>query len=669
MRAAMLAVLILIGCGKPNPDYVDPSANVSGDDAGAGFADDLGSPAGGDDLGGPRLAFAPRCGGVSGSLFTLSGQPFAVYLVIVDGTNQPIDTNADVLFSLESADHPTVLTGGGVAAATHGFVSFEKVSLDHWGKGRLIATSPGVASLEIDFTVHGGQGVWLTQPSDTVAGHAMTPSARVAVVDQTGAFDEGYSTLAVGLTGCGRSPSDNIATAATVAGVATFDGLAIGPACDGYQMQLNGQGDPYGYSLLNPPFLSNAFAVTKGPPTRVALSTARSYVTRKMPFTVVASIEDDGGNVIAVAPTSIALSLTGAALSGTTTQTTSAGVATFDGLVVDPTGTYALTGHADGYTDGQLSLRVSPWEERSKPGVGGVAVAIDDPNTVYGWNSQNVLVSHDGALTWSVIRSYPFAGPITPDPTDAKTLWGCPIGLGGSVSRSSDAGATWSYAGAANAVRLVIDRHSPTTLVALGAQDSQNGPIPTVWISHDGAATWAASGPALGPLDTYGDVVIDSGVIYVSVGQSSSGPASGFLARSSDGGATWTKLPGTSWMQHLGIDPFVPTTLLGTLVGNALLGRSTDSGSTWTWSADQIGGVLGMNPGLAGHYLVSTDNSGTGVLLSTDGGTSWITSFGSQEATYPFTGAIAFAPSDPTVVYLSGDTGEPYVFRSLTSGE
>lgn len=201
------------------------------------------------------------------------------------------------------------------------------------------------------------------------------------------------------------------------------------------------------------------------------------------------------------------------------------------------------------------------------------------------------------------------------------------------IARSTDGGATWSVNHAANL--------SPQAVWGTSAAD--------LWIadgygyilhSTDGGLTWAHREPATTLEPTFngvwshGDTVVVSGLEF----NTSALGWDGVLLRSVDGGATWTKwvngdgptdtflldvsggggelwAAGTEWDR-------VPNTI------NGYLAHSTDGGATWSeisLDSTLVGELHGVwsAPG-AGVYAVGGRNGGTGVVLhSGDGGAHW----------------------------------------------
>lgn len=162
------------------------------------------------------------------------------------------------------------------------------------------------------------------------------------------------------------------------------------------------------------------------------------------------------------------------------------------------------------------------------------------------------------------------------------------------------------------------------------------------------------------------------------------------LARSTDGGATWEDvrpagLPGLD-VHGFAVDPRNPRTLYAAVAGQGLF-RSRDGGRSFSLVSSEVGpGVmamavmpdgrvlagdmqqglfesrdegrtwrLGLQAGLMGLAVNPKDPTrvlatGSGILVSSDGGREWIQVLDPDEGSGP----VAWSPSDPDVAYVVG---------------
>lgn len=176
-----------------------------------------------------------------------------------------------------------------------------------------------------------------TQPSGTEAGQAINPAVEVAAQDSLGNTVSSFSdSVQIGL---GNDPTDSATlsgttTVAASSGVAVFDDLSLETAAALYTLQATAQG----MSTVE----SDTFAVDPGPAASLAFTTPPSDDTAGHEITpsVEVMARDAFGNTATGFGADVTLALaadpTGgeAALSGTTTETASAGVATFTDLLL-----------------------------------------------------------------------------------------------------------------------------------------------------------------------------------------------------------------------------------------------------------------------------------------------------------------------------------------------
>lgn len=186
----------------------------------------------------------------------------------------------------------------------------------------------------------------------------------------------------------------------------------------------------------------------------------------------------------------------------------------------------------------------------------------------------------------------------------------------------------------------------------------------------------------------------NSNVLYAGTGSFSSGASDGGDAigvlKSTDGGASWTQVGGTT-LNGRRIRSIVPTTLLGgqvVLVGTYDRGgiyRSTDGGTTFTrLTGDGSSGLpanesctsLRADPSNPNRFFAATIGPGNvgSVWRSTDGGATW-TSISSGISGLGTAGRIELAVHGTAttqavfVVVLRSSTGQPSdVFRSVDAG-
>ena len=205
-------------------------------------------------------------------------------------------------------------------------------------------------------------------------------------------------------------------------------------------------------------------------------------------------------------------------------------------------------------------------------------IQFGEPGTLW-IQADNYLIfrSTDQGLTWSQVRPDPLTlfsiAAFAVDPADRSNVF--VLYIDGATWRSVDGGQTWEHRGTAElqAVDLEVDPQTPSTLYAAGY-----GGIAK---STDGGDTWT-------PLPAedaafYSDLEIAPSSPSTLYATGNDGDFNTFFLRSQDGGATWTRLslfnrdlkpPG------LAVDPLVATTVYSTEDAHIL--KSTDAGETWS---------------------------------------------------------------------------------------
>ncbi len=189
---------------------------------------------------------------------------------------------------------------------------------------------------------------FVDQPGDAGAGDDIGP-VSVELLDGSG--NRAISSTAQVALSMGSNPGDATlsgdASVSAVAGVATFTGLSLNRAGNGYTLVAASAG------LAGA--TSSAFDITAGSPATLAFVTqpGTTGAGEAISPAVQVAVRDAFGNLVTNAPTSVTISIGnnpgGATLGGTTTVSTSGGVATFGNLTLDRLGSdYTLVADASG---------------------------------------------------------------------------------------------------------------------------------------------------------------------------------------------------------------------------------------------------------------------------------------------------------------------------------
>jgi photosystem II stability/assembly factor-like uncharacterized protein len=214
--------------------------------------------------------------------------------------------------------------------------------------------------------------------------------------------------------------------------------------------------------------------------------------------------------------------------------------------------------------------------------------------------------------------------------TAATLLWALPtaaapyyrVAKGGAGVEVSNDGKSWASALATVNISQVV--FAPTdareAFAGRGLTCDAKDP-PSAYVTRDGGKSWTLVNK---PLAAFAVHPRDATLVYA-------GGCDG-VSKSTDGGKTFTLLPGTALTGYvpllLAIAPSAPSTLYALYTsssGYVLPRRSTDGGSTWT-NLDDYDGQLANPIGLQVEprdpnivHLQTADET----YLSTDGGQSW----------------------------------------------
>lgn len=264
-------------------------------------------------------------------------------------------------------------------------------------------------------------------------------------------------------------------------------------------------------------------------------------------------------------------------------------------------------------------------------------------------------------------------------------LWGTDVG---GVFRSTDGGENWEPCNVGylsrGASALAVDPRNPLRVVAVGT-NSATHPYNGIYLSADQAASWrlvkeidqslnqdvgrqalafdfSSYDPALGYCRVvYWSQLEEDAALFGAVRKLEGG-----LWKSSDGGETWGRVPGSdvAGSAHLAVHPST-----GALVAANRKGvhRSSDGGATWvtTWSGVATGlSRCHRNPD---HVWISVPD---GAMVSRDDGLSWERVTGADglaRAGFELHN-LAVSPADPQRLVLAR-RGPKFQFERFYSGD
>ena len=224
------------------------------------------------------------------------------------------------------------------------------MTLDKAGSYSLTASSSGLPSINSSNIAVGAgaatQLVFTTEPSTGIDGTAF--GATVQVQDAYGNL-ETTSTASVTITSI---PSGVTGTTTVMAsgGIATFSNLILNTPGT-YELAAASSG------LTS--VTSTSFTINLGPASKLAFTTEPpSSGTAGTAFGATVQIQDAGGNLITTSSASVTIGSSPTGVSGTLTVSASGGIATFNNLILDKSGTYTLTA-ASGTLSGATSTGIT----------------------------------------------------------------------------------------------------------------------------------------------------------------------------------------------------------------------------------------------------------------------------------------------------------------------
>ncbi len=343
------------------------------------------------------------------------------------------------------------------------------------------------------------------------------------------------------------------------------------------------------------------------------------------------------------------------------------------------------------------------WREIGPATAGGrvaaVAGSATDPKLYYvGAAGGGVWKSANGGQTWDPVfekQGTAAIGAVTIDPADNGTVW---VGTGESnprndvsygdgVYKTTDGGDTWTNVGLKGTryiSRILVDprNHNHVIVGALGdvfADSPERG----VYVTDDGGKTWKQT-LSVGPESGASDLAMsaqDPNVVYAGIWKFqrkpwtfTSGGTEDGIYKSTDGGATWTKLEGHGLPAApvgrigLAVAPSNANRVYAVIESNeGVLWRSDDAGANWTMVSKDT--RVDARPFYFSHVEVDPKNPDRvyaisfEVMLSTNAGKTFKATAESVHSDFH---AIWIAPNDPSRIILGEDGG--YVL-TLDGGE
>ncbi len=308
------------------------------------------------------------------------------------------------------------------------------------------------------------------------------------------------------------------------------------------------------------------------------------------------------------------------------------------------------------------------------------ALALDpvDPDIVYAGTGEQhfsadsyygcgILRSADGGESWTRLGESVFTGPmggttisrIVVDPATAGTLDATMVyaATEGGLFISTDSGEGWTRVLDGVVTDVLVHAAARETLFAAVAEGEEKRGHATLHRSDDAGWSWREVDPGLGVLPWRAQLAQSGSspdILYFSAGESEAA----IIARSEDGGASWTRMPavglrcGQCWYnQSLAVHPADPDVVY---FGGVLLYRSDSGGATFSTlgradiHVDQH--VLTVDARAPDMLLVGNDG---GVYRSPDRGDTW-ESLNTNLSLTQFYAGVSIHPRAEAISVLGG---------------
>ena len=376
----------------------------------------------------------------------------AVVVTAQDGLGNTVTSfTGQVSLALGNNPGGGTLSGGGPVSAVAGVATFSNLTIDKAGTGyTLTAAATGAAAgTSAPFNVSpaaASQLVFVTQPSNSVAGSVIAPAVQVAVRDAFGNTVTGAATaITVGLgANPGGGTLSGTLTRNASGGIATFNDLSINVAASGYTLTASGGGLPQVTSV--------AFDIQVGNGNKLAFVVQPSNALVGAPIApaIQVAVQDAAGNTVPTSSDSIRLTLTptSGGLSGTVGARAVNGIATFNDVRIGQAGTgYTLTAFAPVAVPALISATSAAFD----------VTAASTTAAITGQSSTTTVVGQPYTVTFAVQPVAPASGTPTGTVTVSDGTDSCQGALAGGagscVLTSTTAGIkslVASYGGDAN---------------------------------------------------------------------------------------------------------------------------------------------------------------------------------------------------------------------------
>jgi hypothetical protein len=423
------------------------------------------------------------------------------------------------------------LSGTLTKVAVAGVATFSDLSMTKAGSYTLAASSSGLlGATSSSFTITAAAANKLTyqvQPTNTVAGVAVTPAVKVEIDDQFGNLTA--STASVTVAPSAQTLSGTL-TKAAVAGVATFSDLSMTKA-GSYTLAASSSG------LTGA--TSSSFTITAAAANKLTYQVQPTNTVAGVTITpsVQVEIDDQFGNLTA-STASVTVAPSAQTLSGTLTKAAVAGVATFNDLSMTKAGSYTLAASSSGLTGATSGSFTIVAASATKLAITSTAVsgtastsATLGPITVEREDQFSNPTSLGGAITVN-LSSNSAGTAIFSLTSGGSAVASVSIGIGATS-------ANFFYGDTKAGTPTITAASSPLT-AATQQETIGVGTTSKLAITSTAVSGTASSSATLGPItvereDSLGNPTTSGGPLPVSLSSNSTGTA---LFSATSGGAT-----------------------------------------------------------------------------------------------------------------------------------
>jgi len=335
------------------------------------------------------------------------------------------------------------------------------------------------------------------------------------------------------------------------------------------------------------------------------------------------------------------------------------------GIAVDSQGSAYVTGTTD-----SVAFPTTPGAFKSTALAGAFVTKLDPTGStlIYstflsGRDPSSVIVS-GSPFTASTAIAVDSSGNahVTGVTTDSDFPLVNPLKTKGNFFKTTDAAVTWNNNSTdlTELLTLAIAPGNPNTIYAATSTDPYR--------STDAGATWTKLSRAGLGGTLVSALAVDpanSSVVYA--------VSSGLLFKTTDGGNNWSAvtLPFSGTViSTIAVAPVTPATLyVGSNIG---LFRSTDGGSTWTALAN-IGFTIPVVNSLAvdptSPSTIYAGTFGSGLFKTTNGGSSWTAiNDGITGTNSKFINSVVIDPSNSSTLYVKVNVAPGGIYKSVNGG-